>query len=109
LDRRREVEVAGDDGKGPRPRSPCSNGPSCVSHFADSRSFTTFSSYPTSPEPSLAERWNGTSWSIEATPNPAGSVVSALQGVACLNDTECRAVGYWTKGPMAKTLTEFRA
>jgi hypothetical protein len=65
--------------------------------------------YPTSPEPSLAERWNGTSWSIEATPNPAGSVVSALNGVACLNDTECRAVGYWTNGPMAKTLTEFRS
>ena len=35
----------------------------------------------------LAERWNGTDWQREATPNPAGdttsSVAPALTGVAC--------------------------
>jgi hypothetical protein len=41
----------------------------------------------------LAERWNGSAWSIESTPNPAGARVSALAGVSCMAATACTAVG----------------
>ena len=41
----------------------------------------------------LAERWNGTSWSIERLANPPGSLNSTLQGVSCPSTTACTAVG----------------
>jgi hypothetical protein len=41
----------------------------------------------------LAEVWNGTSWSIQSTPNPTGAVSSALAGVGCASATFCEAVG----------------
>jgi hypothetical protein len=42
---------------------------------------------------SLAEVWNGTSWSIETTPNPSGAQVSSLEGVSCTSSSKCIAVG----------------
>src|ERR1700683_3496470 len=42
---------------------------------------------------SLAEAWNGTSWSIETTPNPSGAQASTLEGVSCTSSTKCIAVG----------------
>jgi hypothetical protein len=42
---------------------------------------------------SLAEAWNGTSWSIETTPNPSGAQTSTLEGVSCTSSTKCIAVG----------------
>ena len=42
----------------------------------------------------LAERWNGTSWSMQPTPNPSGATAAALSGVACPSSTVCTAVGY---------------
>src|SRR5262249_4601738 len=42
----------------------------------------------------LAERWNGSTWAIQPTPNPAGAKVSALAGVACTSSSACTAVGY---------------
>ncbi len=44
----------------------------------------------------LAERWNGTSWSVQATPTPTGIWASALHGVSCSSATACEAVGYFT-------------
>ena len=44
----------------------------------------------------LAESWNGTSWSIQATPNPAGATASGLLGVSCTSATACTAVGNYT-------------
>ena len=41
----------------------------------------------------LAEKWNGTSWSIETTPNPTGAHGSLLDGVSCSSATKCTAVG----------------
>jgi Subtilase family len=41
----------------------------------------------------LAERWNGTEWAIQTTPNPAGAEESYLQGVACTSSTACAAIG----------------
>ena len=42
----------------------------------------------------LAEHWNGTEWSIQATPNPSGATVNLLGGVSCSSSTACIAVGY---------------
>ena len=41
----------------------------------------------------LAERWNGTSWSVQSTPSPAGGSFTALNGVSCTTTTACEAVG----------------
>jgi hypothetical protein len=41
----------------------------------------------------LAERWNGSSWHIQPTPNPAGSSSSSLFAVACPAADRCTAVG----------------
>jgi hypothetical protein len=42
---------------------------------------------------SLAERWNGTTWSIQPTPNPTGSKGTGLYAVSCTSATSCIAVG----------------
>jgi hypothetical protein len=41
----------------------------------------------------LAEAWNGKSWSIETTPNPSGAVTTLVTGVSCTSATSCIAVG----------------
>src|ERR1039458_7046818 len=43
----------------------------------------------------LVERWNGTTWSIEATPSHAGDFAIYLSGVSCTSATACTAVGYY--------------
>lgn len=45
----------------------------------------------------MAQRWNGTSWSLQTVPVPAGAVESELQGVACGSATGCIAVGRYTE------------
>ena len=44
----------------------------------------------------LAERWNGISWTIQSTPNPSGAQNSALNGVSCTTGSACTAAGYYT-------------
>lgn len=46
----------------------------------------------------LAERWNGRSWAIERTPNPAATLVATLNGVACTGPKTCMAVGSFNNG-----------
>lgn len=41
----------------------------------------------------LAERWNGSQWSIERTPRPPRSKNSELLGVSCPTPNDCMAVG----------------
>lgn len=41
----------------------------------------------------LAEHWDGSSWSQQATPNPSGSTDSGLNGISCVGATSCYAVG----------------
>src|SRR6185437_12661913 len=43
----------------------------------------------------LAERWNGTSWSIQPTPDQPGGDGSSLLGVSCTSAGACTAVGYY--------------
>jgi hypothetical protein len=46
----------------------------------------------------LAERWNGTSWSISTTPNQSGVEATALEKVSCTSGSFCLAVGYYREG-----------
>ncbi len=55
----------------------------------------------------LAERWNGTSWTIQPTPTPSGAQGSGLNGVSCSSDTACTAVGgYNSSAGTDSTLAE---
>ncbi|HEY8303761.1 MAG TPA: S53 family peptidase [Solirubrobacteraceae bacterium] len=52
----------------------------------------------------LAERWNGTAWSIQETPAPTGAKSSSLLGVSCKSAEVCDAVGHYVNSE-SKELT----
>jgi hypothetical protein len=63
-------------------------------------------SYNSTEMKTLAARWNGTSWSVLATPNPNGDDPD-LFSVSCASATNCLAVGYYTtSGGSDATLAE---
>ena len=70
------------------------HGVSCVS--ATSCTAVGFYYYGSLAVP-LIERWNGSSWSVMAAPNPSGSTYTQLESVACTSVTECMATGYYRK------------
>jgi hypothetical protein len=41
----------------------------------------------------LAEVWNGLTWTIQSTPNPTSGTLSYLYAVSCTSSTACTAVG----------------
>jgi hypothetical protein len=43
----------------------------------------------------LAEKWNGTVWSIQEPPTPTEAKWTELKGVSCTSSTACTAVGYF--------------
>ncbi len=45
------------------------------------------------PGGTLAEKWNGTKWSVVTSPDPAGSDGARLDGVTCTAAKSCLAVG----------------
>lgn len=49
----------------------------------------------TGAELTLAEAWNGTAWSVQPTPDPAGATSSALESVSCGPNDSCIGVGYY--------------
>ncbi len=51
----------------------------------------------------LVESWNGTTWSVVASPNPVGANNSFLQDVSCTGATSCMAVGYSDTSALAET------
>jgi hypothetical protein len=51
----------------------------------------------------LAESWDGTSWTIQTTPNPT---ISNLEAVSCSASTACTAVGDFSNGGTLETLAE---
>jgi hypothetical protein len=60
----------------------------------------------------LAERWNGTTWSVLSVPNPAGAERDVtLKGVSCQATSSCTAVGKYSYGKVnnveTKTLAEY--
>ena len=46
----------------------------------------------------LVERWDGSAWSVQPTPNPAWASTSSLRAVACSSSALCSAAGSET-GP----------
>jgi hypothetical protein len=46
----------------------------------------------------LAEVWNGTSWQVMPSPNPAGSSGGGLDAVSCLATTFCTVAGWYEVG-----------
>jgi hypothetical protein len=50
------------------------------------------------PNRALAEMWNGTDWSVQATPVLSNSRVSGFNGVSCSHAGPCTAVGYLNRG-----------
>ena len=54
----------------------------------------------------LAERWNGTAWSIQPTPTPLGAGDAGLSGVSCPAATACTAAGAFGNPPGSNTLAE---
>jgi hypothetical protein len=63
-------------------------------HLTDSAPFT------------LAERWDGTSWHIQPTPNPPGAYDIDPPAVACPTVSNCMAAGSYTNNGPRVTLTE---
>src|SRR5262249_18712264 len=51
---------------------------------------------------SLAERWNGTRWQIQPTPNPPGAQFSFFTDVSCTAPSACTAVGQTDRGIVAE-------
>jgi hypothetical protein len=47
------------------------------------------------PTGTLAKHWNGSSWTVQATPNPGpAGEYDYLRGVSCTSSSACTAVGY---------------
>jgi hypothetical protein len=44
---------------------------------------------------SLGVTWNGTSWALQATPNPATATVTSLSQVSCVTAAACETAGYF--------------
>jgi len=47
----------------------------------------------------LAERWDGTAWKVQPTPNPGGT--GSFRAVSCTSATSCFAVGFGGSTPLA--------
>jgi hypothetical protein len=53
-----------------------------------------------------AERWDGTGWHVQSTPNPPGSDSSQLSSVSCPLKRTCTAVGQSSAGGVSSPLVE---
>ena len=82
--------------KPPSPKGATSStlsGVSCTSK-ASTTTCTAVGDYEsTSSELTLAEVWNGATWTIEKTANPTGSSGDAFTSVSCVAASNCTAVG----------------
>jgi hypothetical protein len=88
------------------PNPPGSAGSGFTSVSCTSASFCVAVGFPVdsagNPVATLAERWNGKSWAIQPTPNPAPG--SGFGGVSCTSASFCVAVGGGPAG--VRTLAE---
>ena len=66
-------------------------GVSCVSDTSCTMVGSLFSSSPTIAP--VAEHWDGSRWTVQSTPSPAGSGQVLLNAVSCVSDASCTAVG----------------
>jgi hypothetical protein len=75
----------------------CSAPTSCVA-VGIFRGATTFQT--------LTESWNGSSWSVVASPNTSSTIDNELNAVTCTNPSFCMAVGYDDTGASPPSLIE---
>ena len=68
-------------------------GVSCVS--ASDCIAVGFTGNNSSGDAPAADRWDGTAWSAQPVPVPAGTRNSLLDGLSCVSANACTAVGYW--------------
>jgi hypothetical protein len=61
---------------------------------------------PGSVDQTLAEQWNGTTWSVVASPDTGPGLANDLYGVTCTSVTWCVAVGSADTGDALQTLVE---
>jgi hypothetical protein len=54
----------------------------------------------------LAERWNGSAWSIQAIVNPSHANLNQLNAVACATVSGCTAVGSFVSSKGTLTIAE---
>jgi hypothetical protein len=54
----------------------------------------------------LAEGWNGTTWSVNATQAPVGVNRSNLSSVSCFSIVNCMSVGFYDAGEVEAGLGE---
>ncbi len=81
----------------------CSAAAACTAAGATTISTPAGASGGSSMTVSLAERWNGTNWRIQVTPNPGRSVGGGLAAVSCSAATACTAAGsYDTTSHLAR-------
>jgi hypothetical protein len=81
------------------------NGVSCVTADRCETVGTYFSSSPFA-QLTVAEKWNGTAWAVQTTPNPANSTDNSLLGVWCTSAKSCTSVGFTEPNIINKTLAE---
>ncbi len=53
---------------------------------------------------SLGEAWDGTSWAVQPTPNPAGVSFTSLDAVSCAAAGSCEAGGDFEQSPQGSSL-----
>jgi hypothetical protein len=78
------------------------NGVSCTSASACTAvgiSINHANANPPNQISTLAERWNGTAWTLQSTPSPGGA--GNFLGVSCTSATSCFAVGFSGTGTLA--------
>jgi hypothetical protein len=68
-------------------------GVSCTSAHACMAVGTRLTAGPAESSYTLAQEWNGKTWTVIATPNPKSSLGSNLYGVSCRSANVCMAVG----------------
>jgi hypothetical protein len=59
-----------------------------------------------SAQATVAEKWNGTAWTVQATPNPASAIASQLTAVQCTSASFCAAVGHYLASAQTLTLAQ---
>ncbi len=59
----------------------------------------------TTPQ-TLIERWNGTAWTVVASPNTSGTENNTISSLHCVSPTECVAAGFYNSGGLNRTLVE---
>ena len=86
----------------------CTSGTACVAVGSDFATFTFTNvrgvSRPLTVQYTLAEMWNGQTWTIQSTPTPHDG--GGLSGVSCTSTNACIAVGESNSLASGRTLAE---